>query len=168
MAHATKKSKHGKAGTAQESWASSYFFDDVRAFAETLANRNKDWGAEKISEFAEATRDFATSVKAIPNLANFVSPTVESLEEFADYVRETEFEQIVRDTSTFARRHPIFTIAGGVMAGLIATQALRSSGMVDKAARATKSTRQSGTAKKIRKAIASKFKKLNGHAHLNM
>ena len=168
MAQATKKSKRSKAGTATDLWAASYFFDDVLAFAKTLANRKKEWSAEKISEFAEATRDFAMSVEALPNLANFVNPTVESLEEFAEYVRETEFEQIVRDTSTFARRHPIFTIAGGVMAGLIATQALRSSGIVPKAARATKSTRQSGTAKTIRKAIASKSKKLNGHAHLNM
>ena len=167
MVQATKKSKRSKAGTAQE-WASSYFFEDVLALAESLANRNKEWGAEKISEFAGATREFATSVEALPNLAKFVIPAVESLEEFTDYVRETEFEQIVRDTSTFARRHPIFTIAGGVMAGLIATQALRSNGIVHKARRPTNSTRQSGTAKKLRKAIATKSKKLNGDAHLNM
>lgn len=168
MVQATNKSKRNRARAAKESGASSYFFEDVLALAETLATRKKDWGAEKISEFAGATRDFAKSVEAIPNLASFVGPTVESIEEFADYVRETEFEQIARDTSTFARRHPIFTIVGGVVAGLIATQAFRSSRIVPKAARATNSTRRSGTAKKIRKARANKFKELNGHAHLNM
>ena len=169
MTQGKKESKRSKAGTAKKSGASSYFFEDVLALAETLANRRKDWGAEKISEFAGSAREFATSVEAIPNLDNFINPAAESLEEFADYVRETEFEQIVRDSGTFARRHPIFTIGGGVLAGLIATQILRYSGTGHKAgARATNSTKQSGAGKKLRKTIASKPNKSNGHAHLNM
>lgn len=169
MTQGKKESKRSKARSAKKSGASSYFFEDVLALAETVANRRKDWGAEKISEFAGSAREFATSVKAIPNLDNFVDPAVESLEEFADYVRETEFDQIVRDSATFARRHPIFTIGGGVLAGLIATQILRYSGTAHKeAARATNSTKQSGAGKKHRKTIASKSNKSNGHAHLNM
>ena len=169
MTQGKKESKRSKAGTAKKSGASSYFFEDVLALAETLANRRKDWGAEKISEFAGSAREFATSVESIPNLDNFVNPAVESLEEFAGYVRETEFDQLVRDSATFARRHPIFTIGGGVLAGLIATQILRYSGTGHKAAaRAKNSTNQSGAGKKLRKTTASKPNKSNGHAHLNV
>jgi hypothetical protein len=169
MTQGKKKSRRSKARTAKKSGASSYFFEDVMALAENLANRRKDWGAEKISEFAGSAREFATSVEAIPNLDNFVNPAVESLEEFADYVRETEFEQIVRDSANFARRHPIFAVGGGVLAGLIATQILRYRGTGHKAgARATNPIKQSAAGKKLRKTIASKLYKSNGHAHLNI
>jgi hypothetical protein len=157
MLQTMKRAKRSKAGTTKRSKSSSFFYDEAMALAEALANRRKVWGAEKISELADSVRDFASSVEAIPNLANFVNPAIESVEEFADYIKKTEFEQIIRDSATFARRHPIISTGSGVLAVLIAIQFLRSSGTEYKAAKpATKSARQARRRKKSSKSGLSK------------
>lgn len=168
MTATKKKSKRNKSGAAKKSGTSSYFFEDVLALAETLANRRKDWGAEQLSEFAGSARDFAKSIEVIPKLGNFVNPAVASLEEFADYISGTEFDEIMGDAATFARRHPVFTIGGGILVGFVATQVFRSTGVAPKAASSTGRKTPSGTGKKLRKALASKSQKSNGHAHSPM
>ena len=168
MAQAKKKSNRNRTKAAHESRATSnYFFDDVLALAGTLAERKKEWGAERISEFAGATREFATSMTAIPNLGNYVNSAAASLEDFSDYVRETEFEQIVVDASTFARRHPVVVVTGGVLAGLAVVQVLRSRGTIPNFRRSAKSRKPSGSASRTRGAAAGSSRRINGHAHLN-
>ena len=165
MTAAKKKSKRSKARAPEESGTSSYFFEDVLALAETLARHRKDWGAQKLSEFAGSARDFATSAEAIPKLGNFVNPLATSLGEFADYVNGTEFDQIIADAATFARRHPVYTIGGGILVGLVATQVFRSTKTAHKTAGAKSPKKQSSTGKKLRKTVATKSQKSNGHAH---
>ena len=162
MPQSMKRAKRSKAGTTKGSKSSSFFYDEAMALAEALANRRKIWGAEKISELADSVRDFASSVEAIPNLANFVNPAIESVEEFADYIKKTEFEQIIRDSATFARRHPIISISGGLVAVLITVQLLQSGGTEHKAAKpATESTRQ---ARRRKKSSKTGVRKPNGTA----
>jgi hypothetical protein len=163
MPQAKKKSSRSRAKSAP----SNYFFDDVLALAGTLATRKKEWGAARISEFAEATREFATSMTAVPNLGNYVNAAAESLKDFSDYVMETEFDQIVVDASTFARRHPVVVVTGGVLAGLVAMQVLRSDGTFLKSRRPAKSTKSSRGRGKTRDAAAGSSKRINGHAHLH-
>jgi len=163
MPKAKKRSNRSSAKTA----TANYFVDDVLALAGTFASRKKEWGAERIAEFAEATREFATSMTAVPNLGNYVNAAAESLEDFSDYVRETEFEQIIADASTFARRHPIVVVTGGAVVGLVAVQVLRSDGPFPKGKRAAKSAKSSGSAGKTRAAATGSSKKINGHAHLH-
>jgi hypothetical protein len=163
MPKAKKRSNRSRAKTA----TAKYFVDDVLALAGTLASRKKEWGAERIAEFAEATREFATSMTAVPNLGNYVNAAAESLENFSDYVRETEFEQIITDASTFARHHPIVVVTGGALVGLVAMQILRSDGPILKVRRSAKSAKSSGNAGKTRAAATGSSKRINGHAHLH-
>jgi hypothetical protein len=168
MPRATKKSHRNRTRTAHESWATSnYFLDDALALAGTLAERKKEWGAEKISEFAEATREFAASMTTIPNPRNYVNAAAESLDDFSDYVRETEFEQIVTDASTLARRHPVVVMTGGVLAGLAAVKVLRASGTNPNFGRSAKSRKPSGGPSRARAGVSGSSKRVNGHTHLN-
>jgi hypothetical protein len=168
MPKARKRSNRGRAQTANESRATaSYFFDDVLALAGTLASRKKQWGAERIAEFAEATREFATSMTAAPNLGNYINAAADSLDDFSDYVMETESEQIIADASTFARRHPIVVVTGGVLAGLVAMQVLRSEGTMLKSRRAGKSAKSSGGTRKSRATGSGSSRSINGHTHLH-
>lgn len=132
-----------------------------------MVERKKEWGAEKISEFAEATREFAASMTTIPNLGNYANAAAKSLDDFSDYVRETEFEQIVADASSLARRHPVAVMTGGVLTGLAIVQILRSSGTIPKFGRSAKSRKPSGGSSKARAGASGSSKRVTGHAHLN-
>lgn len=169
MAKAKKKSTRNRTKETKGSWASSgYILKDVLALAGTFGNLKKDLGADKILEFAAATREFASSMADIPSLNRYADMAIESLEAVSDYVRETDFEQIALDASNFSRRHPIVVIAGGVVAGLVATQILRSNRGILNPRRSAKSTKRSSATNKTRNAAVSRpSKKPNGHAHLN-
>jgi hypothetical protein len=169
MAKTKKKSTRSRSKETKNSWASSgYILKDVLALAGTFGNLKKDLGADKILEFAAATREFASSMADIPSLDKYADMAVESLEEVSDYVRETDFEQIALDASNFSRRHPTVVIAGGIVAGLVATHILRSNGGILKPRRSAKATKRSGATKKTRNAAVSRSSKnVNGHAHLN-
>ena len=167
MAQAKPKSHRNRAKAPKESRTASYYFlEGALALAGTLAERKKVWGAERIFEFAGATREFAASMTATPNLGNYVSAAAESFENFSDYVRETEFEQIVVDASTFARRHPVAVMAGGVLAGLAVVQVLRSSGTIPNFGGSAKSRKPSGIQSRTRTGAGSS-RKINGHVHLH-
>lgn len=132
-----------------------------------MAERKKEWGAEKLSEFAQATREFAASMTSLPNLGNYVNAAAESLEDFSGYVSESEFEQIVVDASTFARRHPVIVMTGGVIAGLAAVLVLRASGTAPNFGRSAKSRKPSGGPSRARAGASGSSKRVNGHANLN-
>ena len=92
-------------------------FDDVLSLAGTLARGRKDLGADKLHSLASLTRDYAASMTDLPNLRVQVASAADSLEGVADYVMHTEIEQMVGDAGTFARRHPMATLAVTVAAG---------------------------------------------------
>ena len=164
MAHAKKSSRSRYKSASASRAASNYFFEDVLALAGTLADRKKLWGAERISEFAEVTREFSSSLTDIPRLGNYVNAVADTLEDFSGYMKETEFQQIVVDASTFARRHPVVVMTGGVLAGFAAMQILRSDGTFLKSRGSAKTSRRGG---KAQGAAAGGSKRINGHAHLH-
>lgn len=161
MSQAKKKSRGRTTGS------SSFFFDEFLALAETLANRRKDWAADQIADFTVSVRDFTSSVKVVPNFDNIMSPVVESVEEFSDYIRETEFDEILRDSATFAKRHPVVTIGSGLLVGAIAIQVLRSNGSGQKTTGDSKASGRTSKASKPRKTAVARSSKANGHAHAN-
>ena len=122
-----KKSKRKATRNAkQSSGTSSYIFEGLVAMARTLVNAKKEWGVEKMNELADATQEYAKSFEDIPTLGAYAKATAASLKDLADYVNETEFDQILKDSSNFAMRHPVPMIIGGAIAGLAVTQILRS------------------------------------------
>lgn len=143
-----KKSKRNRTRSAkQSSGTSSYIFEGLVAMARTLVNAKKEWGVEKMNELADATQEYAKSFEDIPTLGGYARAAAVSLKDLADYVNETEFDQILKDSSNFARRHPIPMIIGGAIAGLAVTQVLRSNEFGFKTRRSVKPAKRSATAK---------------------
>lgn len=151
-----KKSKRNRShGRKSPSATSGYIFDSVMALARTVVNTRKDWGVAKMYEFADATQEYAASLEGIPNVGGYATAAADSVKDLADYVNETEFDQILKDASNFARRHPVPMIIGGAIAGLALTQILRSDEKLGRAGRG----RTGGRARNA--------PRVNGHSHLN-
>ncbi len=105
-----------------------YIFEGLVAMVRPMVNTEKEWGVERITELAYATQEYATSLEETPNLAGYATKAAESLQEFADYVNENEFDKILKDSTDYAKRNPIAVIIGGALVGLVVTQMLRYNG----------------------------------------
>ncbi len=123
MAKAERKQSNGRHKGANGAQNGSHrIFDDVLALAGTLVRGRKNFGADKLHSLAELTRDYAASMTELPNLRGHVASAAESLEGLAEYVTDTEIDQMIEDAGTFARRHPIATLAASVAAGIAASR----------------------------------------------
>ena len=122
MAKSQKKSKTThNASPKSSSNGTSRLFKDGLSLVSSLLETRKDWGSERISEFASATQEYATSMKDIPAAKDFISSVADSIQNFSDYISNTRVERMVADASSFAKRYPIAAIAAGVSAvGVIA------------------------------------------------
>ena len=100
--------------------------EDVLSLAGTLLSSRKDWVTDKVSNLSNATHAYADALKDIPGVGAYASLTAESLDDFAEYISEADFNDLVRDGSVFAKRHPLQTLAGAVVVGIIASQIYRS------------------------------------------
>ena len=126
MAKSTKTGSNGHYKSANGSQNGTHrIFDDVLALAGTLARGRKDLGAEKLHSLASSTREFAASMTDLPYLRLQVTSAAESLEGLSEYVMHTEIEQMAGDAGTFARRHPLTTLAVTVAAGIAAGRFMR-------------------------------------------
>ena len=161
---AKKFKRNRMQGSKQRKGTSSYIFDGLLAMARTLVNAKKDWGVEKMYEFAEATKQYAKSLEDIPSLGGYATAAGESITDLADYVNESEFDQILKDSSNFAKRHPVPMIIGGAIAGLAVTQILRSNEFSFKTGRPAKRPKQSKSTNRGRPASP---RGANGQAHLS-
>lgn len=117
----TRKTKDGSHKNNQ-----SRMVDDVLSLAGTLLSSKKDWVADKVSNLSTATRAYADALNDVPGVGSYASSTAETFDDFADYINDSDFHDLVRDGSLFAKRHPLQTLAGAVIAGVIATQIYRS------------------------------------------
>lgn len=112
--------------SANRSKAQMRMVDDVLNLAGTLLSSKKDWVADKVSSLSSATHAYAEALNDIPGVGSYASSTAETFDDFAEYISESDFNDLVRDGSVFAKRHPLPTLAGAVVAGIIATQIYRS------------------------------------------
>ncbi len=123
MAKAARNSSNGRDKGGNGASNGSYrIFEDIVALAGTLARGRKDFGAGKLHSLAKSTREFAASMSELPNLRGHVATAAESLEGLADYVTDTEVDQMIEDAGIFARRHPFATLAASVAAGMAASR----------------------------------------------
>jgi hypothetical protein len=116
----TKKNKAGTRKTTQ-----SRMVDDLLSLAGTVFSSKKDWVADKVSNLSTATRAYAEALNDVPGVGSYASSTAETFDDFAEYINDSDFNDLVRDGSVFAKRHPLQTLAGAVVAGIIATQIYR-------------------------------------------
>jgi hypothetical protein len=132
----------------------------VLALAGTLARGRKDLGADKLHSLAELTREYAASMKDLPNLRVQVASAADSMEGVADYVMHTEIEQMVGDAGTFARRHPVATLAVTIAAGMAASRFMYRQPRAGRTASARRTSTSSA-----RKRTGQAGRNTNGHAH---
>ena len=93
------------------------FYDDALSLAGTLLRGRREMGADKIQSLAEAARDFAAKLPNMPNVKSYAADAAGRLEDLSGYIAETDFEQIIADTTAFARRNPMVTLGAAIVAG---------------------------------------------------
>ena len=120
---AKRNTRKTKAGTRKNT--QSRMVDDVLSLAGTLFSSKKDWVADKVSNLSTATRTYAEALNDVPGVGSYAISTAETFDDFAEYINDSDFNDLVRDGSVFAKRHPLQTLAGAVVAGIIATQIYR-------------------------------------------
>ena len=121
MAKSAKRPKKSRNSSSKSSSnGSSRLFKDGLSLASSLLDSRKDWGSEKISEFASATSEYATSMKDIPAVEKTITFAADTLENFADYISQTSVERLAADASGLVKRYPVAVIAAGLTVGLLA------------------------------------------------
>lgn len=100
-------------------------FDDILSLAGSLMSSKKHWVADRVSTLSSATHAYADALNDIPGVGPYANLTAESFDDFAQYLNESDFNDLLRDGSIFAKRHPVPTLAGAIIAGIIATQIYR-------------------------------------------
>ena len=166
MAKAKKSRTNGNYRNASAGLnGSRRILDNVLALAGTLVRSQKDMGADKLNSLASLTRDYAASMTDLPNLRVQVASAADSLEGVADYVMHTEIEQMVGDAGTFARRHPLATLAVTVAAGMAASRLMYRQPVKMAAASSRKSSPRRAYTSGARKRTPPARRNTNGHAH---
>jgi hypothetical protein len=118
-----RNAKKNKAKTRKNT--QSRMVEDVLSLAGTILSSKIDWVADKVSNLSSATHAYAEALNDVPGVGSYASSTAQTIDDFAEYLNDSDFNDLVRDGSVFAKRHPLQTLAGAVVAGIIATQIYR-------------------------------------------
>jgi hypothetical protein len=98
----------------------------AKAKAQNIANESKQQAAERIGGYGTAMRDSARAFEQQdPNIAWATNRVAERIERAADYVRNSDFDQMRRDGEDLARRHPVAFFGGMLVAGLVVGNLLK-------------------------------------------
>jgi hypothetical protein len=162
----TKSSKRSKtrrsSGSKSSSNGTNRLFEDGLSLASSLLDSRKEWGSEKLSEFASATQEYAASMKDIPAVEDTVTFAADTIENFAKYISRTSVERLAADASRFVKRYPVAVIGAGVTVGLVAIVAASQS----KISGLGRYGRRKGTVRSTRRApTGAKNSNLGAHIH---
>lgn len=103
----------------------NHLFDDALSMASTLTRSRKQSEARRLKDISAATREFGATLDDFPHLRSYADAAAEGMENIADYVEETDLQEMVADLATMARRQPLATIALTIAAGVAAAQLAR-------------------------------------------
>jgi len=172
----TKSTKRSGNGRSSRRVHGQQLFDDALSVAGALVRSQKAFAAERLQSFAESPREYSQSLEDIPSAQNYVVLAAESVDALADYVVETNLDEMVSDATAFARRQPLATIVMALSLGLVATLAVRNQGLArgrsaDRSKRINRAASDTAGARKVRrKRSAGKVSRksparANGSAH---
>lgn len=119
MAKSAKRPKTSRQSSSKSSNGTNRLFKDGMSLASSLLESRKDWGSEKISEFASATQEYAASMKEIPVAQDTINWAADTLENFASYMSKTKVERMAADASELVKRYPVAVITAGLTVGLL-------------------------------------------------
>lgn len=106
-------------------YAGSALFTDMKAMGSALLESRKIAGAERLSGLAEAAQTLSGSLEDTPILQQYADQAAEGLDSLANYVENTEIEDILEDAIEMAKMQPILTLTLAIAGGAIMTQMLR-------------------------------------------
>lgn len=118
------------------------FLDDLLAMAGSLASSRKDYASAQLENLAESMRQLSEALPAMPTVKTYAETAADGLEDLANYVLDSDLPEIVRDARELARRHPLATFGGSVVAGVLLTQLVQARA---ETMRATLGTRRTGS-----------------------
>ncbi len=98
------------------------FFDDILNMAGSLASSRKDYAAAQLENVADSVRQFTDAMPEIPTMKAYAEAAADTLEDLAAYVTESDLSEIAADAREFTHRHPLMTLGGSIVAGLVITQ----------------------------------------------
>lgn len=94
-----------------------------------LVSQRKDQAAERLGGLAGALRDTAHKLQEQDGegFGQYADRAAEQVEKLSSYLKDHDLRGFVRDTETFARRHPDLFLGGTFLAGLALARFLKSS-----------------------------------------
>lgn len=94
-----------------------------------LVSQRKDQTAERLGGLAGALRDTAHKLQEQDGegFGQYADRAAEQVEKLSSYLKDNDLQGFVRDTETFARRHPDLFLGGTFLAGLALARFLKSS-----------------------------------------
>lgn len=92
-------------------------------------SQRKDEAADRLGHLAGALRDTAHQLqeKDADGFGQYAERAAEQVDRLSTYLRDHDLRGFVRDTETFARRHPDVFLGGTFLAGLALARFLKSS-----------------------------------------
>ncbi len=97
--------------------------------ARSAAEEGKTKAAETLGSVSHVTREAADKLKGTQAepLANIINSAADSVESFAQRMREKSVDDIIDDTRELVRRSPVLVIAVAAAAGFIVSRFLKAS-----------------------------------------
>jgi hypothetical protein len=101
----------------------------ARDQATQLVDRTKDQTAQRLGSLATALRQAARQLEQDDAAAfgRYAAMAADRVDRAADYVGGRDLRELVRDTETFARRHPELFLGGAFVAGVMLARFIKSS-----------------------------------------
>ena len=119
---AQRLASEAKEGTARVA-------SQAREQATALVDRTKDQTAQRLGSLATALRQAGQSLEKddAAGFGRYAGLAADQVEKVADYVGGKDLRELVRDTQTFARRHPDLFLGGAFVAGVMLARFIKSS-----------------------------------------
>lgn len=94
--------------------------DRAKSQAQRIAAETKDETAERIGGYGSAMHESAKNFEQQdPNIAWATHRVADRIQSVADYVRNSDFDDLRADAENFARRHPVAFFGGLFLGGLV-------------------------------------------------
>jgi hypothetical protein len=94
-----------------------------------MVSQRKDQAAERLNSFASVLRDTAGKLNEQDEngVGQYADRAAQQVERLSNYLRDRDVSTFLRDTETFARRHPDVFLGGVFLAGLVLARFFKAS-----------------------------------------
>jgi hypothetical protein len=107
--------------------------EQAKDYVSDLVDRQKGQAADRLGSLAGVLRDTAGRLREqngaadLAGIGDYATKAADQVDRLSTYLRDRDLGTFVRDTETFARRHPDVFLGGTFLAGLLVARFLKSS-----------------------------------------